>query len=131
MPFKQIIEKFKSNPKQLFLLDGLGAILSAFLLGVVLVRLERLFGIPASTLYFLAAFPVIFAMYDLFCYHQEKNRLGPFLQGISVINLLYCCVSIGFAFYHSGTITGLGWSYILIEIFIVVNLAILEFKVAK
>ena len=131
MPFKQIIEKVEYNPKKLFLIDGFGAILSAFLLGVVLVKLEGVFGIPSSTLYFLAALPILFAIYDFFCYQKENDKLGQFLKGIAVINLLYCCLSIGFSFYHLGTITSLGWTYILSEILIVMILATVEFKVAN
>ena len=33
------------NPRSLFLLDGLGAIVSAIMLGVVLIRLEYMIGL--------------------------------------------------------------------------------------
>lgn len=131
MPISQIIEKLEQNPKKLFFIDGAGAILSAFLLAVVIAQLEELFGIPASTLYFLAVFPVIFALYDFFSYQQEKGKAGQFLMGIAVINFLYCCLSIGMAFYHLKTISLLGWAYILGEILIVMTLAIVEFTVAQ
>jgi hypothetical protein len=131
MQFEKIIEKAEYNPKKLFLIDGIGAILSAFLLGVVLVKLERIFGIPTSTLYFLAALPILFASYDFLCTRKENDKLGQYLKAIAVINLLYCCLSIGFAFYHLGTITFFGWAYILLEILIVLFLAFIEFSVAK
>ncbi|MEQ9375992.1 MAG: hypothetical protein RIG68_12485 [Imperialibacter sp.] len=130
-PLQQVIEKAKNNPKKLFLFDGFGASLSAFLLGVVLVKLQTLFGIPAATLYTLAAFPVIFAVYDYYCYRRVAYQLGPFLKGIALLNLLYCCLSIGLAVYHYGTITNLGWIYLLIEVLIVGLLALIEIKVAK
>jgi len=126
-----MLEKFISHPKKLFLIDGLGAILSAFLLGFVLVKLERVFGIPSKTLYFLATMPVFFLSYDLYCTRKNKDDLGQFMKGIAIINLTYCCISIVFAFYHFGTITIFGWSYLLMEILIIITLAIIEFKVAK
>jgi putative flippase GtrA len=126
-----MIEKMMSSPKNLFLIDGLGAILSAFLLGVILVKFERIFGIPSTTLYFLATLPIFFAIYDLYCYRRKNDKLDLFLKVIAIINLLYCCLSIGFAFYHFGTITRFGWSYLLIEILFLVVLAVVEFKVAK
>ncbi|MFT5777318.1 MAG: putative flippase GtrA [Crocinitomicaceae bacterium] len=129
--FQKTIEKIESNPKKLFLIDGFGAILSAFLLGFVLVKLEKLVGIPTSTLYFLAALPICFALYDFYCYQKESDKLGQFLKAIALLNLVYCCLSIGIAFYHFGTLTNLGWTYILIEVLIVITLAILELKVAK
>jgi hypothetical protein len=129
--FNQAIESIKTNPNKLFLIDGLGAILSAFLLGVVLVKLERFFGIPSSTLYFLAVLPIFFAVYDFYCYKKERNKLGKFLKGIAIMNLLYCCLSIGFVLYHSITITSLGWTYVTLEILIVITLAIVELRVAN
>ena len=39
-----ILDKLSSSPKKIFLLDGLGAALSAFFLGVILVRFETFFG---------------------------------------------------------------------------------------
>ena len=38
------------TPKKLFLIDGIGAVLSAFLLGVVLVKLQSLIGMPTNHL---------------------------------------------------------------------------------
>jgi len=118
------------NQENFFLIDGLGAILSAFLLGVVLVKFEIFFGIPSSALYILATLPMFFAIYDFYSYRQKDDKLGRFLKGIAIINLLYCCLSIWFAFYHFQTITYFGWAYLLIEILIVVIIAIIEFKIA-
>ncbi|PHN05401.1 hypothetical protein CRP01_17795 [Flavilitoribacter nigricans DSM 23189 = NBRC 102662] len=120
-----------THPKKIFQIDGFGAILSALLLGVVLVRLERFFGIPVSTLYLLAALPCLFALYDFYCYFRVNEKIGRFLTGIAIANLAYCALSIGLAIYHRSVITYLGWIYILGEIGIVSILAILELKVAK
>lgn len=68
-----MLEKFISHPKKLFLIDGLGAILSVFLLGFVLVKLERVVGIPSKTLYFLATMPVFFAIYDLYSIKKKMT----------------------------------------------------------
>jgi len=125
------INRFTSHPKQLFILDGWGALLSAFLLGVVLVKLESVFGIPKNTLYFLAFLPCLFALYDFFCYAKVKTNLGSYLKGIAYINLAYCIISIALAFYHYEKITLLGWGYIIIEILIVISIAYLELQVAN
>jgi len=117
--------------KKLFLLDGFGAILSAILLGIVLVKLEEYFGIPKTTLYILAALPCFFAIYDFYCYFKIEKNLDKFLKGIAIVNLLYCCLSLGFAFHHYQEITYLGWAYIIVEIIIVVAIAIIELRAAK
>ncbi len=117
--------------RKLFLLDGFGALLSAVLLGVVLVKLNAYFGIPVATLYFLAVLPCFFAVYDFYCYFKMKKDLGKFLKGIAIINLLYCCLSLALAFYHYQEILYLGWIYIVVEIIIVVALSIIELRVAN
>lgn len=131
MIFLHLVVRISLNPKRLFLIDGFGAILSAFLLGVVLVRFESVFGIPAPTLYFLALLPTAFALFDFYCLIRVKENIDLFLKGIACINLAYCCISLGLAFYHYEKITYLGWSYILLEICILIALASLQFRTAK
>ena len=121
----------KGYLRKLFLLDGAGAMLSAFLLGIVLVKLERLFGIPKTALYVLAALPCFFAIYDFYCYFRIEKHLEKFLMGIAIANLLYCCLSLGLALYHYQEILFLGWVYIIGEIIIVVTLAIIELRIAN
>ncbi len=126
--FDQLINWATTNPRKLFLIDGLGALLSAFLLGVVLVELEAVFGIPRPTLYVLALLPCFFAVYDFYCYRKKGADIGPFLKGIAIMNISYCLLSIGLAVYHYQRITYFGWAYILIEILIVMTLARLELR---
>jgi len=116
----------KFDLRYLFLIDGFGALLSAFLLGVVLVKFQSFFGIPKSTLYFLAFLPCLFAVYDFYCYLNVKEQLGKFLKVIAFANLFYCGLSLGLAFYHSSMLTYLGWIYILLEILLVIIIAIIE-----
>ncbi len=120
-----------SHPKKLFLIDGIGAIVSAFLLGVILVKFEAIFGIPRSTLYFLAVLPCLFSVYDFCCYFIVDKNVDQFLKGIAFTNLLYCVLSISLALYHREFITVFGWAYILTEIAIVSSLAFIEHHVAN
>jgi len=118
------------TPRQLFLFDGLGALLSAFLLGVVLVKWEHLIGMPRPTLYFLAFLPCLFAVYDFFCYFKINKGLAPYLKYIAYANLSYCLISLVLATQHYEQLTKLGWFYFISEIIIVVSLAIFELKTA-
>ncbi len=126
-----MIQSFITNPKKLFLMDALGAAVSAISLGVVLVKLERVFGIPPNTLFILATFPILFILYDLFCLTKNKNDVRLFLKGIAIANILYCCLSIVMALYHFKIITIFGYLYILIEVIITFTLAVFEYKVAS
>ncbi len=129
--FRLIISKAEQNPKKLFLFDGLGAILSVFLLGVVLVEYKTLVGIPSNVLYTLAAIPMFFVVYDAYCYFKLDSNIGTFLKSIAILNSAYCLLSLSLVFYHLETTTIYGWAYILIEILIVLFIAIIEYKVGK
>ena len=120
-----------TKPKALFLADGFGAMLSALLLGVVLVKFRNLFGIPEPTLYLLASFPCAFAIYDFFCYSMANEHIGTLLKGIAIANIAYCILSLGLTLFHYETVTVLGWIYILLEICIVMALATFELRVAR
>lgn len=128
---ERLVLNFCENPKRLFLIDGIGALTSAFVLGVVLVNLQPHFGIPIPTLYFLASLPCVFMIYDCYFYFKKQSNLGRSLNGIALINISYSFLSIGLACYHYQKITSLGWTYILVEIAIVLGLSILELQVAK
>ncbi|GAA5219779.1 SID1 transmembrane family member [Membranihabitans marinus] len=131
MTIKRIFEWGISNPKKLILIDGFAALLSAILLGIVLVKFEYLFGIPRPTLYFLASFPCLFALYDFYGYYVSDKKVGSFLKGIAILNGMYCCISIIMLIYHREKISNLGWIYILTEILIVSLLAFFELIVGK
>lgn len=128
--FTKLFENVLYNPKKLFLFDSLGAITSVFMLGYVLVKLESVFGIPQTTLYFLASIPFAFVVYDIFCYLRVKKSIWLYLKGIAYMNIFYCCVSIGLAFYHYEEITYLGWVYLIFEVLIVITISYLEIKIA-
>jgi len=125
------IKRVEENPKSLFLIDGIGAFITALFLGFVLPNFESFFGIPPLILYILASVPILYVIYDLYCYQKEKLQISKFLTGISVLNLMYCCLSLGLALYHRQAITIFGWIYIINEIIIIVSLSIYEFRIAN
>ena len=119
------------QPRQLFLLDGIGALFSAFMLGVILVRFESVFGMPSDTLYFLAFLPCLFAVYDFICYFLKLENWRPFLKFIAIANVTYCIISIVEIYLHYHSLTTLGLGYFIIEIIIVFTLAMYEFSYAN
>ena len=102
--------------------------MSAISLGVLLVAFQPVFGIPVKTLYFLAALPCLFAAFDFYHYNKDIKTHVFALKTIAIVNTLYCCLSIGLAFFHRGEVTAFGWGYIILEIIIVLSLAFLEWK---
>ena len=122
--------KLTLNPRILFLIDGIGALLSAFLLGVILTRFESIFGMPRKALYVLSFLPCLFAVYDFICYSQIAKKWRLYLKVIAIANLVYCCISIGFVFLHFQQLTYLGFLYFFFELAIVIILAYIELKTA-
>ncbi|MDY7395658.1 hypothetical protein UMM65_10425 [Aureibaculum sp. 2210JD6-5] len=131
MKFQQILNKTNSNPKILFLVDGFGALLSAFLLGIILTSYQSAFGMPKNVLFFLASFPCLFMIYDFYCYFQINEKWNYFLKAIAIANIIYCFISITMLFYHFQKLTSLGLIYFLFELTIVIIIATIELKTAS
>lgn len=130
MILQQIIHKMALKPRKLFLIDGFGALLSAFLLGVILVRFEGFFGMPANVLYVLSLMACVFAVYDFICYLRITKNWRPFLKAIAIANLIYCLISIGLIFHHFQKLTAYGILYFLFELAILFILIYIELKTA-
>lgn len=122
---------FENNPKSIFLLDGLGALVSAIMLGLVLPMLQHLIGMPTNILYYLAMAAVAFAIYSFSCSIIVPKKWRTFLKIIAYVNLTYCIVSILLVFNFYSQLTKLGIAYFTIEKIIVIYIAMLELKIAK
>jgi len=124
---------FSAHPKRLFILDAIGALCSAGMLGIVLVSLEPIFGIPSGVLYVLAAFPCLFAILDIsvYLFISSKPQLSRSLKWIALANGLYCLLSLALTFRHYQAVQLAGWLYILLEVLIVLMLARLEWITAS
>jgi hypothetical protein len=127
----QIINELKLNPRKLFLIDCLGALASAFLLGVILVLFEEFIGMPKEVLYYLAIAACVFAVYSFFCYFHFPNNWQPFMKAIVIANLLYCLTTIGLVIFFYSQLTIFGVLYFLGELGIIFGLISLELKTAS
>lgn len=123
--------RFSDQPKSIFLLDFVGAIVTIFFLRIVLVQLNHLVGIPLSTLNLLVIFPIGFAVLDLVGYVFFKNIGVQVLKLLILLNLLYCTVSVYHGFLNTDSITFLGWTYLIIEILIISFVVGLEYRILK
>ena len=117
------------TPKKLFLIDGIGALLSAFLSGFVWAHLQHHIGLPVSTLYTLAIIALLYAFFDLVCY--SRNKGVDFVRGIAVLNMAYCGFLLVLSIQHSQTLTYFGWGIIVLECSVVALLACVEFSMAS
>ncbi len=117
--------------KKIFLIDSVGAIVTALMLSQVLAQFEHIFGMPQSTLFTLAGIASGFALYSITCYWLVKKHWRRYLIGIAVANIAYCILTLGLIIKLSDTITYLGIAYFGGEIILVVALAIFEFQFAR
>lgn len=117
--------------KKLFLIDGMGAVITALMLSQVLARFESVFGMPQQLLFILAGIAAGFAVYSTLCYWLVRENWWPYLRGIATANTAYCIGTLGLVIKLFDTLTYLGIAYFVGEIILVVGLAIFEFQFAR
>ncbi len=125
------IQHFTQMPKQLFLVDAIGAMVTACLLFFVLKPLENFFGMPTSILNFLAMIALCFCLYSTAFFLFLPKHYKIFLTIISLSNLGYCMLTCYLVVTHIAQLTNMGILYFLGEIVVVCLLAYTELKVAK
>ena len=118
------------NRRNIFLFDGLGAIASFVLTGLVLPSFSELLGLPASVLYGWAAFPFVYAIYSLSCYRFVREITSWMLLTVISGNLLYCVVS-GVVISSIESITVAGRILLIAEILVVLGVVAIEWTVYK
>jgi hypothetical protein len=126
---QQFVNKLTSTPKRLFLIDGFGAFLTAFLLFAILRTFNEYIGMPMTTLNFLSIIALIFSVYSFCCFFLVNNNWRPFLRAISIANLLYCCLTAGLVIYNYPRLTILGLTYFFLEIVVICVLVFVEVNV--
>ena len=88
-----LVDRLKHRPWLALLIDGIGATLSAFSLGVVLPALEPYVGMPRRVLFVLALVALVYAACSIGSYCLRRNEWRPWLRAISRLNLAYCGVT--------------------------------------
>lgn len=117
--------------RQLFLIDALGATLSAILLGVVLTTFYLTFGMPVFILRVLAGIAILFAVYSFWQYFRFPRKWPPFLRAIALANFFYCGLVLSLVIRHFPELTFWGRAYFIGELLIILALATLEYRTAR
>lgn len=118
------------SPKRLFLLDSIGALISAFMLGFVLVRFDDLIGMPIGILHLLAFLACILCIFSFLCFIFAGERWRLFMRIIGFANIAYSCLTVGLIFYHFSSLRLLEILYFGLELLLVLLLVKLELRVA-
>lgn len=117
------------SAKNIFLVDAVGALITALLLSQVLLRFESFFGMPGTTLWVLAALAFAFSLYSFACHLWAKAYFPVLLRIIMTANVLYCVLTSAFLFIYFQRLTGFGFAYFIGEIGIVLSLVYQENRV--
>ena len=118
------------TPLQFLRIDGLGAMLSTFLLGYVLVELKKQIGMPVDILHILAGVAFLFMIYSFFSYLSKPKKDWLYLRIIALLNIGYCLATLCLIILFYDVLTLIGLIYFVCEILIIFGLAVLELKVA-
>ena len=126
----KLINHLIEKPKTLFLIDSLGAIVTGFILFVIMRQLNEYIGLPKMVLTYLSFIAICFCIYSTACFLFLKERWTPFIRLIGIANLLYCALTIGLLIKYYSLLRIIGTIYFLIEIVIICGLSYIELNVA-
>lgn len=128
---QKFLTHINNRPKNLFLYDFCGAMVSIFFLLGVLLKFRNFFGIPENVIIPLAILPGLFATLDLFVYFRTEINAKHMLNLIASLNILYLIISLTLVIQHSELIKVPGWIYIILELIIVLIIAVVEIYSAR
>ncbi len=126
-----MLQKFALNKRTIFLVDGIGALLSALLLTFILVPFEKAFGMPKSVICPLSIPAFVFAIYSFSAYLLNLKKWKVVLTIIMIANCLYCIITLSLLVLHYHSLTILGFAYFLGEIVIILFVARIEWMLIK
>jgi hypothetical protein len=127
----KLIRRLAREPRKLFLLDGIGAMVSFFALVLIEEFFSDLFGMPKSTLTFLAGIAVCLFAYSTLCFLLLKKNYAPYSLGITLANSAYCLLTMGLTAYFYSQLTALGVAYFILEIIVIFILVYTEWRVFR
>lgn len=126
-----LFDALKVKPNNIFLLDGIGAFVTASIIYFILNSNKEFIGIESNTLMPLSLVALVFCIYSITCFFLAKHYWQTFLKIIIVANTIYCLTTISVLFYSYKTVTTLGLFYFIGEIIVLSILIALEIKLLK
>jgi hypothetical protein len=126
---QRLVDRLKQRPGLVLLIDGIGAILSAFFLGVVTTTLEPYVGMPRRVLFVLALVALAYGAYSIGGYCLRRSEWRSWLRAISGLNLAYCGATAALVVAFWARLTFIGVTYFLLEILLIGFLVVVERRV--
>lgn len=124
--FIRLLNKYNLTPKQLFLIDSIGAFFTGFILVLIQFSLNAYVGMPIKVLSVLILIAFGYSTFSLFCFCFVKQNWQVFLTIVYIANLLYCLLMLVLVALFFSDLTRIGIIYFVLEICVIVILALVE-----
>jgi hypothetical protein len=118
------------KPKNMLLVDAIGALVSAVSLGVLLPYFQSFIGLPLHLLYVLAFIAVIFLIISLSSFFRGNCEYQKRLKMMAKFNLLYILLTWLLIILYFAEITNYGLLYFAAETIVVLVLVKFERQLA-
>ncbi len=119
---------FSNRIHLLFLVDAIGALVSALFLLFVLPGFEVISGFSTRLFNVLGTIALVFSIYSILNFFLKTQKV-VFLRLIAIGNILYGCLSISLALIYKPS--ALTLTYLVLEFIILIFLATIEIKASK
>lgn len=125
-----LIATLAAHPRWLFVFDGVGALVTAAAVGLVLPALPALVGVPAAVLRLLAVAACVVAGWSLTWGVLVPHRWPWGLRVVALANAAYCAATAACLWRFFDRLRVLDWVYFPAELALVAVLASIEWQVA-
>ncbi|MCZ8343271.1 MAG: hypothetical protein O9301_09595 [Leptospira sp.] len=119
-----------NDRKKIFLVDGLGALVSFLMLTFLVAPLELFFGMPQEIVFQLGFFAFFLAIFSLSIFAFGFWERPIFLFLVAIFNTIYCLISLYLMTVYWNQLTIYGSLYFFGEKFIVLSLVAFEFRLS-
>ncbi|PQJ80091.1 hypothetical protein BTO18_13310 [Polaribacter porphyrae] len=117
--------------KTIFLIDAVGALLSTFILGLVLVKFNNFFKLPNNILLTFFCIAFMLGVYSFTCFFTITKNHNFFLKIIAYLNISYCLFTLVLCLIYFDKLTFFEKIYFFVEIIVILILALWELRIAK
>jgi hypothetical protein len=121
----------KLKARTLLFIDGMGALATALMTGLVLPRFFDSGGMPRGVLYTFAAVGLLCCAYSLSCRFLVRGDTSRFLKGIIAANTLYALATTVAVIQFYDGLNSFGVAYFVGEVVIILVLVGLEVQSLK
>ncbi len=128
---KKAIQYLIKNPSTMFLIDGIGALLTTLSLCLIMLNFGSQFGMSLYALSLLTIIATLFCSYSILCFLFLKESWYIYLTLIGLANSLYGVLSCSFMIYFFSTMPAWGILYFSVELLLILLLVYIEISIAK